>query len=306
MANYVIGIDAGATKTQLVIADEDGEFLANEKGGPANLHTVEKADIKQHLSAVYQTARRSAGVEGVPKAVCIGVSGLDAPDDRELIEDILANVFPRVSEDKRIAVNDIVIARRSNSDKPYGVALISGTGSNGYGVNKSGQEAFVGGLDWLLTDDGSGFQVGMRSLRAAVKSEDGRRASKLEELVKGRLKVDSMRELVPGIYKKFEKSYIASFAPLVDTAKADGDKVAKEILDAACDDLFEMLEALMKRLKLKNTACDLVLVGGQINQSEYLSKQFNKRVKKTFKKLKVKKASSPPVKGAVKIALEEV
>lgn len=304
MANYVIGIDAGATKTQLVIADQSGEFLANEKGGPANLHTVDKADIKQHLSAVYQTARRSAGVEGIPKAVCIGVSGLDAPEDKNLIEDILANVFPRVAQDKRVAVNDIVIARRSNSDKAYGVALISGTGSNGYGVNKRGKEAFVGGLDWLLTDDGSGFEVGMKALRAAVKSEDGRRASKLEELVKNRLNIDSMRELVPGIYQKFEKSYIASFAPLVDTAKANGDTVAKEILDTACEDLFEMLEALMKRLKLKTTDCDLVLVGGQINQSEYLSNQFKKRVNKQFKKLTIKQAASPPVKGAVKIALE--
>lgn len=304
MANYVIGIDAGATKTQLVIADQNGEFLANEKGGPANLHTVDKADIKQHLSAVYQTARRSAGVEGIPKAVCIGVSGLDSPEDKNLIEDILTNVFPRVPQDKRVAVNDIVIARRSNSDKAYGVALISGTGSNGYGINKRGKEAFVGGLDWLLTDDGSGFEVGMKALRAAVKSEDGRRASKLEELVKNRLNIDSMRDLVPGIYQKFEKSYIASFAPLVDTAKADGDTVAKEILDMACDDLFEMLETLMKRLKLKTTDCDLVLVGGQINQSEYLSNQFKKRVNKQFKKLTIKQATSPPVKGAVKIALE--
>ena len=55
-----------------------------------------------------------------------------------------------------------------------GVVLIAGGGSIGFGVTADGREALAGGFGYLLGDEGSAFDIGLRAIAAACRAEDRR------------------------------------------------------------------------------------------------------------------------------------
>jgi len=298
--DIVIGIDGGATKTHVLIETVKGKKVGEGIGGPSNPHTVSLATVERHIR---QGLTKAGYSKKDVAAVCMGIAGLDSPQDQRHLDRVARSIFPQVPSSKRLVVNDTVIARRSNSDLLYGLCIISGTGSNAYGINKQGKEAFVGGMDWLLTDAGSGYMVGREVLRVAVQGEDGRQKSLLEKLVKKKLNVRQMREAVPKIYdERFGKEQVASFAPLADVAAAKKDAVARQILFSAADDLVEMIEVLAKKLNMQRTKADLVMIGSQINKSKVIQKRFKKHVHAKFPLLSFRPAKHKPVSGAILLA----
>ncbi|MBA7602935.1 hypothetical protein ES703_10031 [subsurface metagenome] len=78
-----------------------------------------------------------------------------------------------------IMCNDTRIGLAAGSDSKNGVMIICGTGSNCFGVNEEGKEAKVNGWDYILGDEGSGYEVGIKALRALMKAYDGRGESTL-------------------------------------------------------------------------------------------------------------------------------
>ncbi|MFH1712504.1 MAG: BadF/BadG/BcrA/BcrD ATPase family protein [Patescibacteria group bacterium] len=303
--DFVIGIDGGGSKSRVAVADLSGKILAQSEGGPTNLHTIPLTKIIENVKKATWQTMQAVPVKGDPRAICFGTAGLDAPKDKVTADGIISELFPNVP--KKISVNDTVIAWRSNSDLEFGFALISGTGSNSFGLNQAGKSAFVGGLGDVLSDEGSAFAVGQAALRAAVRDEDGRAPSKLRPLVLEALGMPSMRESVPFIYDSdFGKQDIAALAPLVDKAVEQGDKVARHILEKAGDDLALMICTLARRLEMEDTECDLVLIGSQINNSEIIFNRFAETIRSTLPKVRIKKAEQPAVVGAVRLAIDQL
>lgn len=302
---YVIGIDAGATKTRAAIADLNGRTLSSGASGDANIHTTSEREIAAHIRKACAAAKKGLDLPSVPAAVCIGMAGIDSASDKRRAGRIIRAAFPRLGKSLFAVVNDVVIARRSNSDQPFGACVIAGTGSNAYAINQEGEEAFVGGMDWLLTDDGSGYMVGRGALRAAARSEDGRETTSLGKLVKERLGVSVLRNALRTVYSPaFDKSMVASFAPLVDYAAAQGDRVARRILDAASDDLVLMVATAVRRVKLARVPCELVAAGSVLMKSPRIYSHFVSGIGRLFPSLSVVPAENSPVEGAVRIALE--
>lgn len=301
--SYVIGIDGGASKTHAVVSDHGGVVLGEGTAGPANLHTVEAPEIKRNIIQAVEQAKKEAGVEGEPGAVCLGVAGLDAPSDQVRADALLKEVFADVSH--RVALNDTVIARRSNSKLPYGFAIIAGTGSNAFAINAAGEQAFAGGLGHLLADEGSAYAFGLSALRAAVRADDGREDSVLGTLVKKKLGVASMREAVPIVYASdFSKSDIAAFAPLVDRAAEKNDEVARSIIEQGADELTQMVVALARKLEMTEVVCDLVMIGSQINNSPLLKQKFTRSVQTHLPTISFVENTNDAVVGAVRIATD--
>ena len=51
---FVLGIDAGGTKTRALLADETGRVLAGALGGGANLRTHGELSVEKVLHAVIE------------------------------------------------------------------------------------------------------------------------------------------------------------------------------------------------------------------------------------------------------------
>jgi N-acetylglucosamine kinase len=190
------------------------------------------------------------------------------------------------------------------------VALIAGTGSHCFGINPSGDVAYAGGLEYVLSDEGSGYDIGLKVLRAAVRSADGRsQHTKLEEAVLQHYKVKSIRALEPIVYhsNQFGKTQIAQLAKLVDSAAATGDWRAQAILAETVTELVAHVRAVVQRLNLATEPFDLVVVGGIFEITAVpLFARFKRVIKTIAPRASLIQPNQPPVWGAIRLAQDQL
>ena len=77
---HVLGIDAGGTKTVCQLADEHGALIAESRAGGANLQAAGELHVEKVLHDVMAEAIGDRGI--VPAAICLGIAGVDRPEDR--------------------------------------------------------------------------------------------------------------------------------------------------------------------------------------------------------------------------------
>jgi len=302
---YLLGVDAGATKTTAQIVSEDGEVLSLVRGGAASMHMHNKKDFKQAIEGVVVKAVHESGKD-IKKfyAACFGVAGIDTEELWNEARRLIAEVVPVESNNNLLVYNDIKIVRPACSDKGFGVSVIAGTGSNFYGINEKGEEAYASGLDHLLSDEGSGYWVGAKALQAVVRSMDGRgEKTMLEELVLGKFSIKNARELADLVYEDgFGKKETGEVAKLVDEAYMKNDKTAENILESAASEIAVGINAVVRRLDMADSEFDIVAVGGMFRSPFPF-------VEKILPKLETPNArfmvcQKDPVEGAVRLALQ--
>ncbi len=186
--------------------------------------------------------------------------------------------------------------------------LICGTGSNCYGINESGQEAGSNGWDYILGDEGSGYSIAIKALRAIMRAYDGRGdKTLLSDAVLKYLGLSSELELVHWAYKNtISKNDIAAITSLVCVTANAGDQMSKKILEGECDEAILTVSTVIKKLKLENSCFDLVLVGSVFNCKKYYKDLFMSEINKRFSGVNIKKPVKKPVEGAIKLALEKL
>ena len=257
MMRYVLGIDAGGTKTVGLLADETGRVVAEARGTGANLQTHGELEVEKVFDGILE----AVGARGEIAAVCLGIAGVDRPRDEEVIRGILRRLGYR--ETARV-VNDAAIALVAGAEERVGIVILAGTGSIAYGADREGRTARSGGYGFLLADEGSGYWLGHQALRAAVRSADGRGPqSALAGLVFESLGVGSVAEMVPVVYEKgLPKFRIAAHAGLVQQASDRGDAVATALLEEAALELSLAARAVAQRISLGGGPYRVVLAGG--------------------------------------------
>ena len=113
--------------------------------------------------------------------ICFGLAGNESEEDTKIYKEIIFNdVIERyLDRNKIIICNDTRIGLAAESDSKNGIIIICGTGSNCFGINEEGKEAKVNGWYYILGDEGSGYEVGLKALKALMKAYDGRGKSTL-------------------------------------------------------------------------------------------------------------------------------
>jgi N-acetylglucosamine kinase-like BadF-type ATPase len=178
-----------------------------------------------------------------------------------------------------------------------GIIAISGTGSIVYGRNRQGKATRTGGWGHLLGDEGSGYDIGLRGLRAVVRMADGRQASTLliPEILT-QISLTSPDQLVKWI-SRADKSQIAQLANSVFQAAQAGDLTAQEIINHASRELALSIQTVIQQLALPLSA-QIVLSGGVFqNQASFV-----KSMQDHFLHRKVKLVAEEPAYGAILIA----
>jgi N-acetylglucosamine kinase len=254
---YVVGIDAGGTKTVGLLADETGRVLAEARGSGANLQTGGELEVEKVFDGVLEALGRDHAIS----AVCLGIAGVDRPQDEQVIKGILRRLGHRQSA--RV-VNDAAIALAAGAPDRTGVVVLAGTGSIAYGADRSGKTARAGGYGFLLADEGSGYWFGHQALRAVVRANDGRAPqTELTPLVFEELEVGSVPELVPRVYERgLPKHRIAALAPLVQKAFDHGDAVATDLMAQGARELALIARSVVGQLALGPEPYPVVLAGG--------------------------------------------
>jgi glucosamine kinase len=254
---YVVGIDAGGTKTVGLLADETGRIVGEARGGGANLQTHGELGVEKVFDEILEELTR----EKPASAVCLGIAGVDRPHDEGVIRGILRRLGHR--ENARV-VNDAAIALVAGAPGRVGIVVLAGTGSIAYGSDRHGHIARSGGYGFLLADEGSGYWFGHQALRAVVRAADGRGPQTiLAPILFEALEVSTVSELIPRVYEKgLPKHRIAALAGLVETARAKGDAVADGLVESAARELGLAAQAVARQLDFGAEAFPVVLAGG--------------------------------------------
>ncbi|MEP6769450.1 MAG: BadF/BadG/BcrA/BcrD ATPase family protein [Acidobacteriota bacterium] len=296
---HVLGIDAGGTKTRALLADASGNVLASATGSGANLRTHGELEVEKVLHALVEEAEAGGSVRA--DALAVGIAGADRPDDHAILRTILR----RIGFKERVVVtNDARIAFVAGSPLRIGVAVVCGTGSIAWGQNARGEIARAGGWGWHLGDEGSGFWIGERALRAVMRAGDGRGPrTTLEAAVLAHFRLTRLEEIVRRVYDhEYPRHEVALFAVAVAEAAAAGDIVASEILREAARELALAASSVVEALKLRESQYDVILSGGTFRALPRLQNAVSRAV--SFPGARVLPLAEEPAMGAVRLAIE--
>ena len=111
---FVLGIDAGGTKTVCLLADGDGRVRASARGPGANLQTLGELEVEKVLHEVMDSVL--ADERSAPAAICLGIAGVDRPHDNAIIRGIMRRIGHKAPV---LVVNDAL------------AALVAGAGDDG-------------------------------------------------------------------------------------------------------------------------------------------------------------------------------
>jgi N-acetylglucosamine kinase-like BadF-type ATPase len=299
---HVIGIDAGGTKTVCMLADENGRVLAEARGPGANLQAAGELEVEKVLHTVMSQAIADRAI--VPDAIALGIAGVDRADDAAVIRAIMRRIG---AHSRVLVVNDALVALVAGAGDEAGIVVIAGTGSIAYGRNAHGEAARAGGWGHILGDEGSGYWIGRRALRAVVRQADGRgHRTKLTEAILGHFGLHRPEELVHEIYQPSMKPpIIASLARLVDESADAGDDVARRILQTASRELLLSAKSVARQLQMQDEAFLFVLAGGILRAVPRLTRELEASLLDMAPNARVMLLSVEPAVGAVRLALSE-
>jgi N-acetylglucosamine kinase-like BadF-type ATPase len=268
---HVIGIDAGGTATRAVLVDETGCCLGYGRAGAGNPTSAgEELATANQLKATLA----AIGDSGIaPQLVMLTLAGgLGTRIGPLMVEGLAAAGLTR---DVRV-VGDVMSAYFSATSRATGYLVLSGTGAISARIVDGVLDGLTDGIGWLLGDEGSGFWIGHRVVRAVAADLEGRGpATALTPLVLASVddEVTQAEEpRRPEVWKVMSRVYTrrpvecAEFAPLAFAAALSGDAVATDILDGALAGLLTSCGAL-----IADDDRPIVLAGGLLYEGSPLS-----------------------------------
>jgi N-acetylglucosamine kinase-like BadF-type ATPase len=261
-ARFVMGVDGGATKTLAAVLDLRSGALHLGHGGPSNEDAVGAAAAVRALLGAADQAIAHAGIAaGQLGAAVLAIAGTDTED--------VARHVRSARTDAWIVVNDVVAAWATATGGGPGVAAIAGTGSNVFGVGLGGPGADVrawraGGWGHLLGDEGSGYWLGVQSIKAALRHREGSGpATALSEALLAFFGEPSVEAVAACVYSRpLTKGEIAAFA--IETAKLAerGDRVARELYERGAGELGQQIAAVIRQTGLASSSAGSPDPGG--------------------------------------------
>ena len=297
---YVLGIDAGGTKTVCLLADESGQVLAESRGGGANLQASGELGVEKVLHHVMEEAIGPR--DRRPDAICLGIAGVDRPADARAMEGIMRRIGFKTPV---VVVNDALIALVAGTGERPGVVVVAGTGSIAYGVDAERRAGRAGGWGYLLGDEGGAFWIGRAALAAVVREFDGRGpATRLTELVLAEMRLATPSELIHAIYDSgLQRPLVAGLAGLVQRAATAGDAVATSILARAAQELVAAAASVISQLGMRGEAFPTILSGGAFRAIPWLAADVRVRMAEIAPRSEVRSLGVEPARGAITLAL---
>lgn len=277
MSKFYLGVDGGQSSTKALIADEHGRIIGYGVGGPCNHISGPEAreKFRNAVGSCLQQACEQARIEASTiefAAACLGFSG-GAEDKDAFTRELIRSKKYKVTHDAEIALSGATAGRP-------GIIVIAGTGSMAFGRNEAGKTARAGGWGYIFGDEGSAFDLVRQALRYALKLEEGwGLETVLRDLLLRATGARDANALLHWFYtKEFPRDRVASFAPLVTDAAANGDKIAQMIVRTAAVNLMWLARGVHDSLFGKFETVPVCYVGG-VFRSERLRADFVEEIK---------------------------
>jgi glucosamine kinase len=242
---YYLAVDAGGSKTEFLLADEDREL------GRALTATIKRVNAdeekaEQNLCEALAELERTTGVSmSRVTRTCVGTSGNTVP----LVTDWLRQGFAKHVAGPLLLVGDVEIALDAGFMGGRGILALAGTGSNVAARAANGKIMTAGGWGPILADQGAGHWIGIEGLRRGFLARDEGRPTELLEAARRLWNLPTVDSLIEFANTQPPPRYGAKFAREVVACADRGDRVAQEILDQGGVDLAYLVQLLIERMR---------------------------------------------------------
>jgi N-acetylglucosamine kinase-like BadF-type ATPase len=306
--SLVLAVDGGNSKTDLVLADADGQVLALVRGPQSSPHRLGLDGSIDVLERLLESALREAGLDG-DRPVAEVAQLLMAGVDTQAEENDLRAAAEEQGWARTVRVgNDTFAVLRAGTERGWGVAVVCGAGINCVGVSPDGRHARFPALGTISGDWGGGYDVGLAALHAAARSEDGRGPrTSLERSVPAYFGVDAPHQLAEEIHRQRIDARRLEELPPVVFAEAEDDAVAAEIVDRLASEVVALARVALERLELEGEPAEVLLGGGLLQATNgRLIGAIQAGLHEAAPAAVVRQAPSPPIVGAALLALDEL
>ncbi len=306
---YVLGVDAGNSKTIALVSKLDGTIVGSGRGGCGDIYNADASSPQQAALAAMQNV--DAAVQGALSAAgcraddivyaAFSMAGADWLDDFALIE----NALKQTSYARHFTVvNDAVGALRAGATDHWGVCIANGTGAAISGRSPTGQTWHA---SWWQ-QGGGGRSLGVNALAAICRAELGiTDSTMLSEKIVAFYGMSSVEETLYHFTKRegVRLGNVAGLARTVLDVAEMGDRIALELVCAEAVNLADYALAAARKVGIDQMPFPLVLTGSVFKHSSPLmTNTILARVHSTCPAVTVLRSELEPSAGAVIMALE--
>jgi N-acetylglucosamine kinase-like BadF-type ATPase len=294
----LVGVDAGASHTEAVVADETLCPLGRQTGPAGAVGPGRVTAAAEVIAAVVSAALEGARREGAPHAAVVGAAGAGHTE----VQEALGRALLAVWGGTRIAVvTDGEVALEAAFPDGAGILLTAGTGSIAYARDPAGALRRVGGLGWRFGDEGSGYALAKAALRAVSRAADRRGPhTELSHRLQGATGTDSFSGLSQWM-KTAGHSAVAGLARRVCDAATAGDQVAAELVMQAALDLADHVAGLLPAFAGSRTV-PLALAGGLLQLGSPVRETLLEILRSDMPMVALRDEPVDPPMGAVRMA----
>ena len=280
---YTLGIEGGGTRTVALMVDAAGRTVLRREFGSGNLRLLDERGLASLLRSIARAFPR-------PDAVGLGLAGARTKADQTRAKEACGKIWKkvpvRVTHDLDVA---LMSASNQRGKPPYtaSVLVLSGTGSCCYGRAADDRTAKMGGWGHILGDKGSGYEIGLRGLKAVVfyLDRDGTWSYLGERLLAatGCNEPDELIDWVAGA----DKHTVAALAVEVFAARRKRDAIARDIIVGAVSSLTKDAVNCARKLAGKRETVEFILAGGVFLQQPSFVRETAAAIRKRWPEAKV-------------------
>lgn len=227
------GIDSGGSTTSIAVSTG-----ARWTAPSVNPSSVPSSTSARSAGAMFERIRWHAAGQGGRPAVWLAAAALDPAGPDQATSWLAAAARAAGLPGDLIISNDISPLLLAGPPGVGHVVAVCGTGSGFTATDGRSPPRRIGGFEYLASDEGSAFDLGLRGLRAAVRGLDGRAArTTLTSRLAGRGSAGLPGRARALAQTPFPKAAVAALAPVVVHAWQDGDQVAGQLVADAIGEL---------------------------------------------------------------------
>jgi N-acetylglucosamine kinase-like BadF-type ATPase len=294
---YILGLDQGSSNTRAAVMDANGNVLSYRRTVGNYYPDVGIDNAMDTVMDVANGALADANITAGDLSVVVGgITGIDYEGDELVVAGALRKRF---GDKEIIACNDCEIGYFSGSVKEVGAVVCGGTGLN-VAIYAPGGKKFVMG-DYIKHSLQGGGGVARRTIETVIEADIGVwPETKLTKLFCDFAGVDSVLKVMQKYIadEKFGRKIITLAPAIIDIAD-EGDEVALSVLTTYTDELCACVIGAMKKMRILERGCDIVLAGsvlkGRVN---LLAQMVAKKLLQSAKNANVVNAKYEPVVGA--------
>lgn len=286
---YMIAIDGGATKTDLVLFTREGVIVKKVSTGGTNPNVIGIDACETLLCSAIDSLMIS---HSNVKRIYAAIAGTSSGDNGSRLFERLKKRYPAYKINVESDIMNIIGLTRDNSRCS---AAIVGTGSVVFAWDGK-KLSRLGGWGYRFDGAGSGYDIGRDMITLALEAGDGIKeyseAARLVEIRLGSKAFCAIDKIYGG-----GSEYIASFAPLAFIAAKSGDREAMAVIERSAERVAMLIRESVSRFNTGNT----VIIGGGITSEELFRDMLKEKL---GDKITAEFASCAPIFGAMRRCLD--